>query len=203
MAFQSAPECAEAVIQATAGGVNIANVLNFWYPGGYNQIKIDALADLVDANVGTDYLPICTTQVEYTNTLVRGLNGTVDYTGSNNSGAGVGTAAGDALPNNVSSCATLRTGFTGRSARGRFFAFPTGSNNVITDNTLASSYGTALVDFLNAIKTDAAAAGWHLVILSRRNNNTIRASATHLDVTDIVMRNLIVDSQRHRLPRGH
>lgn len=203
MTFQSAPEVAEAVIQGEAGGVNLANVLNFWLPGGYNQSNIDDLAAAVDVDAGSGYRPLLHGSCSYVATLVRGLESTIDLTAVAATGAGIGSASGDALPNNVSSCATLRTGFTGRSARGRFFAFPTGSGNVISDNVLATSYGTALVSFLNDIKADALAAGWHLVVLSRRNAGVIRPVATHLDVTNIAMRNLIVDSQRHRLPRGH
>jgi hypothetical protein len=203
MTFQSAPDCAEAVIQATYGGVNIANVLNFKKTGGYDQDAIDALAELVDAAVGDAYLPICNSQVGYTSTLVRGLTESVDLTASRSTNAGSGALTSNPLPANVTLCATLKTGFTGRSARGRFYAFPTAQGQLASADAFISDYGDGLIAFLQEVKDNAFLADWKLIVLSRSNGGARRGTAIGTNVSAVVLRNLLSDSQRHRLPRGH
>lgn len=203
MAFQSAPDCAEAVIRATYGGKNIANVLNFHKVGGYSQADIDQLAAVVDDNVGSGYLALLSGNVTYVDTLVRGLTSDTDLTAAQNANAGVGTVSGGSYPANASACITLRTGFTGRSARGRFYAMPTGTSNGLGVNTVSTTYLDALVDFLQAVAGDADLEGWDLVVLSRFHNKAERETATFLDVTSISYRNNVLDSQRGRLPVGH
>lgn len=204
MTFQSAPECAEAVIQGTYGGTPIANVLNFWYPGGYDQANIDDLAEAVDAAVGTNYLPVCVDDVEYVQTLVRGLENVIDLQAANGASSGPGgDNAGTPLPGNVTLCITLRTGFTGRSARGRFYAWPAGSDSLLSPDVFVTAYADALEAFLEEVKSQAIDVGWHLVILSRVSGGVPRGTATHLDVTSILARNTDSDSMRRRLKPGH
>jgi len=203
MSFQSAPDCAEAVIQATFGGVNIANVLNFKNFAGYDQPDIDALAAIVDAGVGGDYLGILSSSVAYTGTLVRGLESSIDMTAVDNTSAGAGALTGPAVAANVSLVATLRTGFTGRSARGRFFMMPTAADQLASVNTFGSGFSANLVTFLTNLQAEAALSGWTMIVLSRFSGGVPRGTAIATPVTDIELRNLTVDSQRHRLPRGH
>jgi len=203
MSFQSAPNCAEAVINATISGTALANVLNFYKSSGYDQDDIDALAEAVDDAVGSDYLAILASAVSYNSTLVRGLENTVDLQASVTTNAGAGAVSGATMPNNVSLVATLRTGLTGRSARGRFYTMVMSSASLASQNTLSSTIGTGLSDFLLQVQINALAAGWQLCVLSRYNNLSKRATAIAFAVTDIEVRNLLVDSQRRRLPSGH
>ena len=203
MSFQSAPNCAEAVLQATIGSQQIANVLNFWKPTGYDQADLDALSNAVDARVGSDYLPLVSSGVSYNQTLVRGLENIIDLQSADGTNAGPGTAAGTGIPANNTFCITLRTGLTGRSARGRFYAWPTVASNYTAPSLLSVTYANALVAFLDAVQVDAFALGWNFVVLSRYSLGAKRTVAIHNNVIANVARNLIGDSQRHRLPRGH
>jgi len=203
MTFVPAPDCAEAVIQATYGGVNIANVINFKKFGGYDQTAIDALAALVDVAVGDAYLGLLSNGVAYSGTTVRGLSDIIDLSGFNDAFAGPGELATAGLPANVTLCITLRTGFTGRSARGRFFAMPTVADQLSTPDAFVSTFGTQLVSFLTDLKAAALVLGWTMVIVSRFSNGVPRGTAIATPVTNIVARNNLTDSQRHRLPRGH
>jgi len=203
MAFQSAPDCAEAVIRCTYGGKEVVNVLNFFFDGGYNQTNIDALAALVDQDVADFYLDALSANVTYVETFVRGLTDETDLSASNGTGTGVGAVGGGSYPANASACISLGTGFTGRSNRGRFYALPTGTSNGLGVNTVSTTYLGQLVDFLEAVQGDAVAAGWDLIILSRFHDGAKRAVATKQFVTSITARNTVLDSQRGRLPSGH
>jgi len=204
MAFQSAPECAEAVIQCVFGGVQIANVLNFrklFTP--YDQTAIDALATLMDAVVDSDYKGILSSDVNYSGVLVRGLENELDLTAFNNDNAGPCTLTADSLPANVTLCATLRTGLTGRSARGRFYMMPSTNDQMTTPNTFSSGVGTGLTSFLDAVIAAALVEDWQLVVLSRFSGGVKRSVAINNRVLSVEVRNLTSDSQRGRLPVNH
>ncbi len=203
MAFQSAPNCAEAVIQATFGGVSLANVVNFRKLSGYDSDDIALLATTVDEAVGSGYRTFLAQDVVYNGTLVRGLQDELDFSSFDPTNAGAGGLTDDSLPANVTLCATLRTGLTGRSARGRFYMLPTVVTQMTTPNTFAGAVGTALAAFLNDLKDDAFAISWDMVIVSRFNAGVKRGTAIANNVTSIEIRNLTSDSQRGRLPRGH
>lgn len=203
MPFQSIPDCAELVIRGTVDVKPVANVIGFHLPGGYNQTNIDDLATAGDAQVTAGYKPIMTAGMSYIGCDVRGLTSSVDLVATDASGAGAGGIGGAQLNNNVTLCITLRSGFSGRSARGRFYAFPTGAGELSAANLFVNTYGDALVAFLQDLQVAALAVGWHMAILSRRNLGALRPVGVSFDVTNIAYRNLISDSQRGRLPTGH
>jgi len=203
MTFQTAPECAEAVVQATFGGKAVNNVFNFWYPGGYDQTKIDNLAVAVDVAVGNTGLICWNNDVLYEGTLARGLQDIIDLTSTATTNSGPGTAGTGIMPANVSFVITLRTGFTGRSARGRVYMLPLDAGAFDNINEVSAAYADLAEDFVEAVVAEAATAGWTLVVLSRISGKAVRPAATHLTVTQVVARNRISDSQRHRLPKGH
>lgn len=204
MPFQSVPECAEAVINFTTSGKSQVNVLNFWKPGGYNQVDINDLAVAVDGVVGSDYLPILAAGTNYDFTLVRGLTSIVDLTATSALNAGPGTNPGTVeLPSNVTLCITLRTGFTGRSARGRFYTVGPTQNDMAAQNLFKSAYGNAAVTMLENIQIAVGAYSWQLVIVSRFSGGARRAVGIKTPVNDIAYRNLDSDSQRGRLPKDH
>jgi len=203
MAFQSVPNCAEAVINCTYGGKAIANVLNFVKSGGYNATDIGNLADAVDDAVGNLYLPVLSDGVAYVSTLVRGLELINDLTQVVTTSAGAGAVTGGPFPANVSLCITLRSGLTGRSARGRFYAMPTGISNQSATNTFSSTYVGDVEDFLIGVRSSAAGQGWNMCIVSRRTLNAARPVGVNFLVASIGARNNTMDSQRGRLPAGH
>lgn len=204
MTFQSAPECAEAVLHFDRNGTSMANVLNFWFPGGYIQANIAVLADVVDDVVGSHYLQWISTDIDYTGTVVRGLQSSVDLTATDVSSVGPGTeASGDGLPSNVTLCVGLKSGFTGRSARGRFYAQVPTSGMLTASESFTSTYGNGIVAFLDEVKTQALAAGWKLIVLSRQIGGIIRPTAYPYTVNSIAYRNLLTDSMKSRLAPGH
>jgi len=201
--FQSCPNIAECVIHGTIDGVSIANVLHFEQPGGYNQTSMDALTAAVAAQVTALYQLITNESVSFDGVSARGLASIIDISSFDSSATGPGADTSASLPANVSSCVTLRTGFTGRSARGRFYAFPIGTAVLSSVNTVSTTYASDLVSFLENAASSALLAGWNWVVLSRRTAGVERPFGIGTQITAPELRNRITDSQRSRLPKGH
>jgi len=205
MSFQSVPNCAEAVIRCSTATQGVNNVLGFFFAaGGPVQTNMDDLSATVNASVASDYLPFVAPGVGYIETYVRGLTSITDYSSVNASGAGPGTMAGSLeLPTNVSFCITLRTAFTGRSARGRFYSLPFTDAGMASINAVTATYANGVRSFLRNLQAAVLVNGWSLVIISRFTGGAPRLVGDHFTVTNIDYRNLIPDSQRGRLPQGH
>ena len=203
MAFQSVPQCAKVAIEGISGSKQLANVLHFKFAGAYGQTDMDNLAQAVDNAVGSDYLPVITAGAQYVQTVATGLEFINDIQSVDVTSAGVGGISGAQLNNNVTLCVTIRTALTGRSARGRFYAWPTGASQLSAANTFSAGYGNALQAAVDQMKINAAGYGWTMVIVSRRTLGALRPVGVGFPVTSIAYRNLISDSQRGRLPIGH
>lgn len=196
-------DCAEIVLAGTYFGKGINHVLGAWKPGGYVLTDLQDLANAIDVEVGDTYLDWVNEDVNYDSTTVRGLTSPTDIVATSVVTAGLGHRSGVNLPANASLCMTLRSGFTGRSARGRFYAWPTVSADQTDAQNYAGAYRDGVLGFLFAVQSDCTTLGWVLSILSRRTMNADRAVGTHYAVNDIQSRNLKVDSRRSRLLSGH
>lgn len=119
---------------------------------------------------------------------------------NNNIETPAGLVAGDAMPNNVALVFSLRTGFVGRSFRGRFYipglaeSAVSGNNIVSGTLTYAQQVGTALVTLF-------AAGGLTVVVASYVANGVQRTTAVATPVQTVLI-NTRVDTQRRRLPRN-
>lgn len=199
MAFQPAVNCAEAVINWSGPGGLYANVLNFKFPTAYDQGDIDALAAAVDEAVGGAMLGLVGTVVSYVNTTVRGLTSSVDLEGVADAEAGAGGASGTSMPPNVTYCLSLRTGLTGRSARGRFYPVGLTSSQLSSAVAVSTTYRDAMIAALETIGSQAGDDGWSWGVLSRQNNNIVLAAAVFREITDVIGVDLNLDSMRRRL----
>jgi hypothetical protein len=181
----------------------MVNVVNFEFTGAYTPDDLASLAATADVLVDSGYMPLVSSGTDYNGVDVRGLENENDYVRSSVVHAGPGTAVGAAVNSNASLCVTLRSATTGRSARGRFYALPSVVGNLSAADYYLAAYGNDLVEFLNDLKTGAAAENWTMVVLSRWHNGAKRATAVTFPVVSIMFRNLAIDSQRRRLPAGH
>jgi len=109
----------------------------------------------------------------------------------------VGTGTGAAMPANAAVVISLRTSFTGRSFRGRFYAGALcGSNmsdaqNVIT--SAASFYAGVFEDFITALNT----INMTLVVVSRVAAGVARVTALATEIISVIV-DTKIDSQRRR-----
>lgn len=204
MAFQSCPGIAELVFHFTSVSCPMANVLHFYKTGGsYTPTDIDVLATAGDDWAAASYLPLIHEGVTYLDATARGLENEIDSSSVDSGGTGPGTATGFALVNSNTFCATLRTGFTGKSARGRFYAMPTVEDSLENAAQFTSTYTAGVVAALLDLKTTLAADGWNMCVLSRVSGGVKRSTGIATLVTTVEARNNDVDSQRGRLIAGH
>jgi len=120
-----------------------------------------------------------------------------------NTNAGAGTAAAGNNPANVTLCVTLRSSSTGRSARGRAYSLPPSSFSIASKNTFKTTYANALAAAFNQLLSDVSSAGWTPVVLSRRTSGALRTTGVGTPIVIAEVRNVVADSQRGRLPKGH
>lgn len=115
-------------------------------------------------------------------------------------GALPGTSSSPSLPNNTSICASLRTGFTGRSARGRWFWQGLTEGGVVA-NTVDAGLLTSIDAALTNLASALAALGWNWIIVSYVSLGVPRPGGpVKFSVNNILFVDSIVDSMRRRLP---
>jgi hypothetical protein len=111
----------------------------------------------------------------------------------------VGTNGGASLPNNVAIAISLRTGLTGRSARGRWFWGGLTETQVVAnevDGGVLVSIVSAIDNLLSAITDE----GGEPVIVSYVSGGAPRGGGpVKFIITDALAVDAIVDSQRGRL----
>lgn len=201
MAFQSAVQCASAAITFHRGSHQHINRLVFNSAVPYDQTMIDDLADALDTAVTTSWLPLIGNTLTYDFVHVRGLEFVNDLESINANGTGLGLVSSPLLPANDTFVIKFSTGFIGRSARGRMYTVGMCEAQLQGDtNAVTTSYANGWVAAMQATALDVQAAGWLHVVLSRFANGAPRTTAQKLAVTNYSYTNLVVDSQRGRLP---
>ncbi len=200
MPFQPAVNAVEVVNDYLVHGKATANRLIFLKAGAYTQSDVDLLAANQDNAIFVGMLPHLSHQIDYVGTRVRGLTVENDFTASFAAGAGAGALTEDTVSNQVSLCLTLRSGSTGRSARGRFYCQPPTTAQMGTSNTVTTTYLGQMQAAVQMLHDDAAGLGWTLVVCSRFHAGAARSTAVFFPVLSIVVRNNRVDTQRNRMP---
>jgi hypothetical protein len=116
----------------------------------------------------------------------------------------VGEQVGAVLPNNVSACVSLSSGFAGRGGRGRMYV-----GGIPQATVSQSTFTSGFVENLNtAFQTGLLArmsetgptTSFDVVIYSQFTGKIQRTEALLTTVTSAALRDNIVDSQRRRLP---
>lgn len=109
-----------------------------------------------------------------------------------------GTIAGVDTPSNVALALSWRTGYSGRSFRGRTYFAPLQAGDVATNYVSVSRVASIQAAYAT-LRTNLATAGYPLVIASFYNNGAPRAAGVATPVTELIV-NTRVDTQRRRLP---
>lgn len=204
MAFQAVPEVAQIDVVFTQNGVTMQNSYYAKHPGGYSLANLQALADDIDTAIDAVMLIRLPDTCDYVRTDVRGLAVENDLVATQNANAGPGTDAADPLPNNVTFSIKKTSGLTGRAARGRTYwpAIPRDKVNSADQNLLDSTYAAVLVSVVGSIRTNIDSTGnWDPVLVSRWLNNVKRAVGVTFPWTGESSVNLVIDTQRGRLPK--
>lgn len=111
-----------------------------------------------------------------------------------------GSLIGDVLPSNVTICVSVRTGASGRSARGRVYWMGLREADVV-GNTLDAARGGTIVAAVQAMINGLVTDGFAWTIVSYISNGIPRPGGpVYFVATTALLVDNVVDSQRGRLP---
>jgi len=200
MPFIPAPDCARVEFRMTLDSQLIENVCHFRFiAGAPDQADLDALAAFCVGWWQTLYADIISASVVLREVVVTGLDSDLGPQSTAGGGSAPGEIADEAMPNNVALCVTKRTASIGRSARGRWFIAGL-TNGQVTGNLISSGDATSIEARLNQLFVTDAPPGWEGVVLSYQHAGAVLTTAVAYPITICVVRDLVVDSQRRRLP---
>lgn len=179
-------------------GCQTINDLYFEISGGaIDAVNIQTITGLVGSwfatslapNLSEDWAPVRAVGVD--------LGSPTGPTASVGLG-GAGGVTGEAAPNNVAACISLRTAQRGRSFRGRNY-IPGIPNSLITLNTLDTGFINDLTTvYLMLVGPGTFAAGWQLGVVSRQQAGSLLASGVITPVVDVLFTTPFVRSMRSR-----
>lgn len=200
MAFQPVPDTARVYVRWIGNAQPAAWRWHFTAAAPYTQADLDTLTGGIDAVIHTIFKPIISTNYVYTETYARGLNTEFDLesTSSANAGSG-GNGAGTNLTNQTSFVASLRTGFTGRSARGRCYALGLRNGDSASPRQASSTYVANWVDALADMIDAIDALGWAMSIVQFFSDGAPLPTGVPRLVTEVLASNLNLDTQRRRV----
>lgn len=198
MAFQAVPNVAQIRCEGIVDGCQTINDLYFEISGGaIDPVNIQTITGLVGSwfatslapNLSNDWAPVRAVGIDLGSPT--GATASVGLSGA-------GGVTNEAAPNNVAACVSLRTAQRGRSGHGRNFV-PGIPNSLITLNTLDAGFINDITTvYLALVGAGTFAAGWQLVVVSRRTGGLLRAEGVPIPVTDVLFTSPNVRSMRSR-----
>jgi len=201
MAFQPVPTAAKVSIEGRLADEPAIITLGFSQAGAWGASEINQLAvDVADAFV-TNALPFMASNYVYEQTVATGLRTDPDVTATSDTASGTpGGSLVVAPPNNVTLAISFRTGLTGRSARGRNF-WPGLVASTVTDNEVSAVAANQIAGWYEAsFLPPGGISDWTWVVISRFSGGAPRVSGIVTPITQVVIVDTVVDSQRMRLP---
>lgn len=111
-----------------------------------------------------------------------------------------GGVSSPTLPNNVALCITKYTAFRGKSFRGRFYLPGIPDNARNGANQISDAYRGNLQTALNGMLAELISAGYPPAVVSRYANKAPRTTGIATHIVSWGPRDLVLDSQRRRLP---
>lgn len=201
MPFVPAEDTARVSINfLSANGEDATNVLHFQNTAsGANFLTMGELLDALEDWLTTKWAPAASNewQTDFLEALsINAADGplvtrvlTVN-----------GTVAQPALPAQNTIAVSARSGFSGRSRRGRIFhvGMP---ENFVTGSTINSLGSAQVLATYEQLLTTLAPTEWRYVIASFVSNKAPRATALLTNVTNFILTDVIVDSMDSRKPK--
>jgi hypothetical protein len=194
-------------IQFTKSGQQCENV---FYVDSTTMQASDALediADLVDAWVHSDYLPILPNEVTFVGTKCTDMTTSTSPAFFKAATGAITGTGGAGMPNNVTIAVHKTSAGRGRSASGRVYPIGVPTQHQSGVNNIAQVAATEFCVAFRALRDDVNAStlgGMFLTLVSFFTANAPRATGVMFHIVDFVCRDLVLDSQRRRLPgRGN
>ena len=206
------PNCAEVKLFWSFAGRTFANVLhgNLTAAGPLSPgIAESIFSNLKGAAGTTAWLLRLNNGVSFSGVSVKDLRAPNNPAILSTGAATLGTGTGNAMPINTALVITLTTGSSGPGYRGRVYLGGMTTTQCTDGKTFISACSTDGIGFVTAVNAAMTAQGLPLVVAQHALN-----AGTHHDgsqwaarpagvtpVTNIVQRNLRVDTQRRRTGR--
>ena len=168
--------------------------------GAIANADVTALFDALDTFFGTYWANVASNQWQ------TDFYSAVDLTAAEGAAytrvaSHTGTRTSPALPAADTIAMSWRTGFSGRSRRGRTYHVGM-TEDMVVHSTLQASPMAAMLSAYEELINLAVAADWQLVIASFRSNKQWRLTALLTPVTNVILTDVIVDSMDSRKPRS-
>lgn len=198
MAFQPVPNVAQVRVMGRIDGqLTINNTYWEISGGGITPVNLATLVAAMDGWAGGNLaVPLSD---DWTYERTEGIDLTVANGAiANSSNPQAGSSSSESAPNNVAACMSFRTGFSGRSFRGRNY-IPGIPNDQITLNTMLGPFQASLVVIYNfLIGAGTFVAGWQWGVVSRRTAGALRPAGVFSPITSVQFTVPYVRSMRSR-----
>lgn len=200
-AYVPALNVAQAELRFLLGTQKTENTLYFVASGGMNSTLMNNLAAALESWWKTDLKTSAGSALVLNEIYITDLTTETSPTLSRAvTTANAGTAAGEALPNNVAYCISFRTGNRGRGGRGRNYLMGHTIDTVVSNTLESTIYTNYITAYGHLIGAGTFVSGLQWCIISRRLHNEPRTTALVQPVIAVIGVDQTMDSQRRRLP---
>lgn len=201
MTFQSVPDTVAVELRYRMRLKPMENILYFHYDVPYDVNDLEELAQLIKGGWIADAKPNLSADLTLDEVYAKSLNLPIDIQHSEFViPPEAGSVVVEAEPSNVALCISLRSGLTGRSARGRIYV-PGIPGSVVVGDVVTTGFGAAMLNWLDTMRTELAGLTtpptW--VIVSRRTAGAERPTGVTFPVATAIITDYTVASQRGRL----
>jgi hypothetical protein len=178
----------------------VENTLYFTLVEAITPSAVQQTASGVEGWFVAELLPLLSNQYIFREVYAVSLDTETGPTATSNTSAGtVGGTPGDALPGSVALCVSFRTASRGRSFRGRNYVCGLVEPNV-SGNGVAAPWAASVIGAYEGLLVLSEYVNGPWVVVSRYTNKQPRSLGIATQITDVVLVDTSVDSQRRRLP---
>jgi len=202
MVFIPVPNVAEVHLRYTQSGQLTENVLYFEGVPPVDGLALRMLAADIFNWWNANLKPLINAQTFLREVYAVSLDSATSPAGTFAPSSPVaGTYIGTPLPNNVTIAVSFRTEGRGRSSRGRVYQVGMSETSLSSaqGQTVQAAYATDLVDAYDLLRTSPPST-WTFVVVSRYTGGAPRITGLAQPVTQVILTDTFVDSQRRRLP---
>lgn len=207
MPFVPVENTAEVEVRMSCDGQKIENTLWFLHDGAIDATSLNALGSGILSWWVSGFAGHISNLVTLREIYSVDMTTATGLTNTQSGGGATGTLTGAASPLNSTLAISFRTGLRGRSFRGRNYLPAIDRDQMATQNTFNESDANGLISIYNdLVGPDALVTGWTWVVASRFSgvdvdgNPIPRVAGVATPITAVVIADLVVDSQRRRLP---
>jgi len=200
MAFVPVPETLMAELRQELSGQQVENTLYFKKSGGWTENDAIILGQALAESWEATMAPVLSVQLQLNSVHLTDLSSQFSFATDFVPAASIqGAVGGDCSPNNCALCVSFRSAARGRSGRGRNYV-PGLAESLVSLNQFDPTAALEIVSFYQGLTALAVDADAQWVVVSRFENGLPREEGLARVVRTVLLVDLVIDSQRRRLP---